>query len=220
VSATESLRIVLADDHIPTRAGVREALEADGMTICAEAGNAADAVQAAIEHHPDICVLDVRMPGDGITAASEIAEKLPDIAIVMLSAHSENSDVFAALRAGARGFLLKDTNPARLPHALRGVLSGEAAIPRPLVMRLVNEFRTRERRRNLSQIKPGVEGLSEREWEVLEKMRDGLTTKQIAQILGISEVTVRRHISTILHKFHVKDRAGALAFLESLESSS
>ncbi len=213
-----SLRVVLADDHVPTRKGVRSALEAHGMTVCAEAGTSSGAVQAALDHNPDICVLDVRMPGDGVIAAAEIAERLPETAIVMLSAHNDDSAVFAALRAGARGFLLKDTNPERLPIALKGVLAGEAAIPRQLMMRIVEEFQRRERRRRIPFLKPGGEALTDREWEVLELMGEEFTTKEIANKLGISDVTVRRHISVVLRKLRVKNREEALKLIKTVEA--
>src|SRR5262249_30517065 len=128
----EPVRIVLADDHSATRLGVRIALEEGGFRVVAEAGDARGAVEAALEHRPDVCLLDVYMPGGGITAAAELAEALPFMPIVMLTVSDTDEDLFEALRAGARGYLLKDTDPARLPHALRGALNGEAPMPRAL----------------------------------------------------------------------------------------
>jgi len=128
----------------------------------------------------------------------------------MLTVSRNDRDLFDSLRAGAAGYLLKDTDPARLPDALRGVMAGEAAVPRGLVARLIDEFRTRGTRRRLPLVgSRGVE-LTSREWEVLDQLAAGLTTAQIADRLRVSPVTVRRHISAILEKLAVPDRAGAV----------
>ncbi len=107
------------------------------------ASNASEAVDAATRERPDLCLLDIRMPGSGIAAAWEITARLPETKVVMLTVSRDDDDLFAALRAGASGYLLKDTDPARLAHALDDVLAGEAAIPRSLVARLAEEFRER-----------------------------------------------------------------------------
>jgi two-component system NarL family response regulator len=124
------LRVLIADDHPPTRAGVRQALEADGFAVVAEVGDARKAVDAAVEHEPDVCVLDIHMPGNGIDAAREIAHKLGDVSIVMLTASRDDDDLFEALRAGRVGYLLKDMDPDRLGPALRGVLAARRPAPR------------------------------------------------------------------------------------------
>jgi DNA-binding NarL/FixJ family response regulator len=206
-------RVLVADDHPPTRAGVRLALERGGFSVCAEVGDADSAVEAALRLRPDICVLDVNMPGGGITAAAEISRRLPDAAIVMLTVSREDADLFDALRAGATGYLLKDIDPARLPLALEGVLAGEAALPRGLVTRLVQEFRTRQRSKRLLAGFAGAR-LTDREWDVLELMREGQSTNEIATRLAITPVTVRRHISEILRKLRVTDRESAVRLLE------
>ena len=117
-------RIVLADDHLPSRAGVCCVLKADGMTICADVGTAECAVAAVLQHRPDACLLEVTLPGSGIAAAEEIAVRAPEVAVIMLTVATDDAPLFAALRAGARGYLVKDTAPDRLPHAIRGVLAG------------------------------------------------------------------------------------------------
>src|SRR3954468_12187831 len=137
------LTVVLADDHAPTRASVTAVLERSGFRIVAAAGDADGAVDAVDPEQPEVCLLDVRMPGDGIAAAGRIARSFPAVAVVMLTVSREDGDLFASLRAGAAGYLLKDTDPERLPHALRGVLAGEAALPRDLVARVLDEFRER-----------------------------------------------------------------------------
>ena len=205
------MRVVIADDHPMTRVGVRIALERDGFEICAEADDAPTAVEAAQRERPDICLLDIQMPGSGIHAAEEIARKVPDAAIVMLTVSRSDRDLFDALRVGASGYLLKDTDPERLPLALRGVLDGEAALPRHLVALVIEEFRERGRRRPLLKRRGVV--LTDREWEVLELMSQGLTTFEIADRLFIEPVTVRTHVSAILKKLQVSSRKAALELL-------
>lgn len=192
---------------------MRSALEGHGFTIAAEAGNAAAAIEAAIEHQPDVALLDINMPGNGIVAAVEISTRAPKTAVVMLTVSRDDDDLFAALRAGAVGYLLKDTDPDRLPMALNGVLNGEGALPRTLVARLVEEFRGRGKRRLKLGGNRNVE-LTPREWQVLEGLRDGLSTEEISELLYVSPVTVRSHVSAILRKLKVPDRAAAIKLLK------
>lgn len=201
---------MLADDHATARLGVRLALEEGDFEVVAEAVDARGAVDAALVHRPDLCLLDVYMPGSGIAAAAELSEALPEMPIVMLSISETNDDLFDALRAGACGYLLKDTDPARLPYALSAVLKGEAPLPRVLTARLITEFRRHGKERRIADADGSLVTLSERESEVLELLREDLTTKQIAQRLGISPVTVRRHLSEALKKLRVSDRGAAL----------
>jgi DNA-binding NarL/FixJ family response regulator len=208
-----SVRVVIADDHPPTRLGVRTALEAEGFEVVAEAATAPSAVAAAVEHAPDVALLDVHMPGDGLAAARTISRELPDVAVVMLTVSRDDSDLFEALRAGARGYLLKDIDPDRLPHALRGVLAGEAALPRNLVTKLVEEFRGRERAP--SRGTAATASLTSREWEVLELLRQGLDTAQIAHRLFVTPVTVRSHVSAVLKKLKVTSREDAVRIARS-----
>jgi DNA-binding NarL/FixJ family response regulator len=212
---TEPYRVVLADDHAAARAGTRMALEGHGFTICAEAADAQGAVEAAVRERPDVCVLDVHMPGGGVAAAGQIAAALPATAIVMLTVSADEEDLFDSIRAGAAGYLLKDTDPERLPAALEGVLAGEAAIPRRLVSRILEEFSERRRRRLSLPGRRRVE-LTPREWEILELLQQGLTTTQVAHRLSISQVTVRRHISEFVRKLEVPNRQAALELLEHL----
>lgn len=209
------VRVLVADDHPPTRAGVRRVLEDDGFEVCAEEATGDGAVAAALRERPDVCLLDVRMPGGGgVAAASEIARRLPDTSIVMLTVSRDDADLFDALRAGALGYLLKDIERSRLPEALKGVLAGDAQLPATLVTRVLEEFRERQsHRRALLRERPAVQ-LRRREWEVLELLRDGLTTAEIAQRLFVAEVTVRSHVSAILRKLRVPDRAAAIQLLD------
>jgi DNA-binding NarL/FixJ family response regulator len=208
----------VADDHPPLRASVRRALEEHGFEVCFEAANAADSVAAAERERPDVCVLDVQMPGNGIAAAAQIAARLPETAIVMLTVSDSDEDLFAALRAGAQGYLLKDMDPGRLPLALEGVLAGEAALPRALVARVLDEFRTRRRRRRL--LLPGGRGctLTDREWETLELLAEGLSTAEVAERLLVAPVTVRRHAAAIVKKLNAGDRRSLLQLVRAAEA--
>ncbi len=209
----KSLTVLIADDHPPTRAGIRSSLEQDGFVVCAEVADGPSAVDAAIRERPDLCLLDIHMPGNGISAAREITARVPDTAVVVLTVSRNDDDVFDALRAGASGYLLKDMDAARLSAALKGVLNGEAALPRTLVARLVDEFRERGRKRRVPILAERGALLTTREWEVLELMRSGLTTAQISDRLFISQATVRSHIASILRKLRVPDRKAAMRLL-------
>jgi DNA-binding NarL/FixJ family response regulator len=202
-------RVLIADDHPPTRRGVRLTLERQGFLVCAEVASAQGAIDVALREHPDVCLLDVRMPGDGIRAAGEIAGRLPETAVVMLTVSESDEDLFDALRAGARGYLLKDMDVEQLPVALRAMLRGEAAIPRRLAAHLVDELRWRGGPR-LTLADGRAVQLTPREWDVLELLRDELDTAGIARRLFVSPVTVRRHVSAILKKLGVSSREEAV----------
>jgi DNA-binding NarL/FixJ family response regulator len=206
-------RVLIADDHAPIRAGVRTALEADGCVVCAEVSTADDAITAAVQEHPDVCLIDLKMPGDGIRAVAEITARLPDTPVVVLTVSAAPADLFEALGAGATGYLLKDMDPAELPAAVRAVVAGEAPIPGVLTARLVEEFRRRGRRTTIA----GGDGrqveLTRREWDVLGLLADGLSTTEIAHRLFIDPVTVRRHVSALLRRLGVSSRIEAVELL-------
>jgi len=201
--------IVIADDHPPIRLGVRMALMQGGFRVLAEAADAESAVEAVLRERPDICLLDVRMPGGGIEAAAQVTRLAPDTAVVMLTVSSSAEDLLAALRAGARGYLPKDMSPDRLPDALHGVLKGEAALPRTFVGRMLNEMRELPAR-GTPPLRVGDVELTARESEILRMLRTGLSTIEIGERLSLSPVTVRRHISAGAAKLGADGRAGAL----------
>jgi DNA-binding NarL/FixJ family response regulator len=205
------LRVLIADDHPPTRDDVRRALERDGrFDVCASAADAAEAVQAAVCARPDVCLLDIRMPGSGLAAAWEISARLPQTKIVMLTVSDDDDDLFAGLRAGADGYLLKTMNLRRLPDALVGVCSGEAAIPRSLVARVLERFHGREPRwRHPAATGCPERRLTSREWEVLELLAQRRSTAEIADRLVLSGSAVRVHIASIVRKLDVADRSAA-----------
>jgi DNA-binding NarL/FixJ family response regulator len=211
--------VVIADDHAPTREGVRAVLEEAGFEVVGEAADAAGAVAAAQQARPDICLLDVNMPGGGVHAARRIADVVPTAAVVILTVSADDDNLFDALKAGARGYLLKDIDPARLGPTLRSVLDGEAALPRSLTARVIEEFRHRERRHRLPVLRNrGVE-LTKSEWAVLELLKDGATTAEMAERQGVSQVTIRSHVSAILKKLRVSSRREAVELLAQDDQS-
>ena len=210
---SEPIKVLIADHDGATRAGVRLALDAHGFEVCAEADSAQAAVRAAGREQPDVCVIEVDLPGGGVAALGPVLAGAPRTLVVMLSGAVDDERLFAAVRAGARGYLPKDMDPERLPMALRGVLEGEAALPRALMGRVLDELRALENGRHASELSRLGVDLSPREQEVLEALDTGLGTAQIAEALGISAVTVRRHISEILRKLGAPTRGAALALL-------
>jgi DNA-binding NarL/FixJ family response regulator len=206
------LRVLIADDHPPTRDDVCRALRGDKrLDICAAVPDAVQAVQAAAREWPDVCLLDIRMPGSGIAAAWEITARLPQAKIVMLTVSDDDTDLFAALRAGADGYLLKTMNLKRLPDALVGVCAGEAAMQRTLVARVLDRFHGQEPRwRHGVGSEPVGRRLTSREWDVLELLAQGQSTAEIAQRLVISSSATRVHIASIVHKLEAANRVDAI----------
>lgn len=212
------LKVLLADDHVPARAGIKGAIEPHGLRVVAEASNASDALRMAIAQRPDICVLAVALPGSGIEAARQIKRSLPATKIVMMTSSPSDEDMFGALRAGADGYLLMSTSASRLAHAFRGVACGEAALPRAMTARLILELRERGTKRRVSL--PGSDAdveLTAREFEVLERLRKRERTAEIAARLDISEVTVRRHIASVLRKLGMPNRRTAIEMFEQAD---
>jgi DNA-binding NarL/FixJ family response regulator len=205
----ETPTVVLADDHPVTRLGVRMALMRGGFEVLAEAADSDGAVEAVLRERPDICLLDFYMPGGGIEAAAILAQAAPATAIVMLTVSASPDDMLAALRSGAKGYLSKDTSPERLPAALCGVLRGEAALPRTLVGRVLHEFRHLPGPEAAPLHVDGVD-LTARESEILRLLRSGLSTLQIGEMLSLSPITVRRHVSAGVAKLGVADRDAAI----------
>jgi DNA-binding NarL/FixJ family response regulator len=210
------IRVLVADDHPLTRLGIRHAL-GDGFEVCAEVGDADSAVVAARQERPDICLLDVDMPGNGIRAATRIAAELPGVAVVMISAAQDDDTLLDALRAGALGYLPKATAFTRLPEALRGVLNGEAAVPRDMTARLLGELHHPSRLRPHHRTLPRAASLTSRETDALELLLDGLGTAEIARKLFLSAPTVRSHVAAVMRKFGVRDRAALRGVFETAD---
>jgi DNA-binding NarL/FixJ family response regulator len=203
-------RALVADSQAVTRLGIRRALERAGIAVVAEASDASGAVAAARRRRPELCVLDVQLPGGGLAATSEILATTPGASVALLSESCSGEEVLAALRAGAVGYIGKDVGPAALGRAAHAVLDGEVVLPRALMGRVTDELRCRADRRRARTAMGTWATLSERESEVLELLRYGRTTQQVAEQLGISAVTVRRHVSRVERRLGVHDRAALL----------
>ena len=211
-----TIRVVVADDNAPMRLGVRALLEERGFDVCADAVDAPSAVEAALREQPDICLLDIKMPGDGISAAEAIHAQLPETGIVILTASHDEADFVNSLRAGAAAYVVKDADPERLPDVLRGVVGGESSFPRELVSRLLAQL-DRRKRRDVALESRGVT-LTVREREIADLLAEGKTTAEIAAALFVAPVTVRSHVSAIVRKLGVGDRASAAELLRDLGS--
>jgi DNA-binding NarL/FixJ family response regulator len=215
-----SPRVVIADHNPATRFGIRLALERAGFLVVGEAGTGEDAAALAAEFDPDVCLVDVDIAGGGIAAARTIDAGVPGTTVVMLSTAASEDDLLAAIAAGASGYLLKTMNPDRLPVAIRGVLAGEAAIPRALSRRLLDEIRHRGNTAAPPYVRGRRIGLTPRESQVVQLMREDKSTREIGARLGISNVTVRRHVSAALRKLEAPDRQAAVLLLKRSQTMS
>ena len=202
------ISVLLVEREPTTRAELRRLLEDDEMMVCAETGDAEATIETALRERPDVCLLATSLAGDETGAIAEITATLPQTVVIVLAGAAERDRLVSAIHAGARGFLLKDMNPERLPHAIRGALEGEPAIPRRLVWELLGEFRRRGDRTVMAP--SGAAKLTQREWEVLELLAEGRPAAEIARRLSLSPITVRRHISAATTKLGVSSRNEAI----------
>lgn len=201
-------RLLLADADLPTRVGLRVALQSGGFDVVAEVEHVEAAVAAAIELSPELGLLAARLPPDGLEAVDRISKLRPGMRLVVLTDQPNARELLAAVLAGASGYLSTDMRPARLPDALTGILAGEVALPRRYSGLLLDELRGRKGQRAAVSAKASAV-LSDREWEVLQLLGEGCSTAVIAGRLRIAEVTVRRHVSAVVSKLGVPDRAAA-----------
>jgi DNA-binding NarL/FixJ family response regulator len=203
------LRVMLVDDHALVRSAVRQAIDAPDVELVGEAASAEDAFALALAVRPDVMLLDIDLPGmNGIQMLEELAPRLPETKIVMLTVSDSERDMIDALGRGAAGYLTKDLNPEALLRALRGTQRGELAMSRRHAARVMRHFIEAARKGRTGKA-GGLEGLSPRENDVLRMLADGLTDREIAQALVISPRTVETHVSNILHKLNVRKRAEA-----------
>jgi DNA-binding NarL/FixJ family response regulator len=205
--------VLIADDDAPHRRAVREALEAHGFVVVGEASDAAAAIGAATRLLPDICLIEIELPLEGLNAIGRIAKASPHTMIVVLSRSDHPEDVVTAFTRGASGYLLKGISGEQLAATLRGAYHGEPALSRSLVPYLVDEIRRGSARR--LPLPGGPVTLTPREWEVGELLRDGRSTAEIAETLGVSPITVRRHVGLLLGKLGVKNRQEAVGLLRT-----
>ncbi len=202
----DAIRILLVDDHILFRKGLMSLLSTrDGIEIVGECGDGAEAVDRTRELMPDVVLMDIRMPGlSGIDATRQITAEMPHVKVVMLTVSEEDDDLFEAIRSGARGYLLKNIEPADLYHLVRAVAAGEAALSPTVALKILDEYSRAETREHEDTAQEAV--LTEREREILGLLVDGLGNKEIAQRLCISESTVRNHLHNVLYKLHLENR--------------
>lgn len=208
---TKRTHVLIAAERLPTRVGLRLALEPEAR--CTEAANAEAAVDAAVRDRPDVCLLGLDPSGQGLRVVTEIATRVPSACVILLTNKLDEEEFMAAVRAGASGYLTQSLDPARLPFVVRGALRGEPAVPRRFVSRLLDELRTRERRRSVVLAGRGRVSLTTREWEVAEMLLRSASTAEIAAELGVAPVTVRRHVGSVERKFGVSTRAEVVELL-------
>jgi DNA-binding NarL/FixJ family response regulator len=207
--AATPLRVIVADDDPLARRVVRDALEAGGIVVIAEAANGREAVELSLYYKPDVVLMDLVMPDvDGIQATRRILAREPDVDIVILTSSDDDEVGLVGLRAGASGFLNKRAGVEALPRALRGAAAGEAVVSRRLTMRLVDSMR--RTRADGAGIRPVRSQLTPREWEVLDLLCAGQSTDEIADTLVLSSETVRSHIKNLLRKLGVSSRREAI----------
>lgn len=203
------LRVMLVDDHALVRAAVRQALNAPDVELVAEASSAEEALVLAPQVLPDVLLVDITLPGlDGVGLVRELAPRLPQTRIVMLTASHADRDLMDAMRYGACGYLTKDLSPEALLRAVRSAWAGELAMPRRMAARLVRRLVETSSPAAASG-NPALATLTSRETEVLRFLAEGRTDREIALALTISPRTVETHVGAILHKFGVKSRAEA-----------
>ena len=202
------IRVLLVDDQALVRAGFRALLAAEAdVEVVAEAGDGDEAVREALRTRPDVVLMDIRMPGtDGLTATRRILTDpaLAEVRVVVLTTFELDEYVFEAIRAGASGFLVKDTDPADLVRAVRAVAAGEALLSPGVTRRLIEHFAAQP---DPARALPSLNGLTDREREVLALVAAGLTNEEIAARLVVSPLTAKTHVSRIMTKVGARDRA-------------
>ncbi|GHD14595.1 DNA-binding response regulator [Streptomyces finlayi] len=215
-TATDAPRVLIADDQELVRTGFRLILTARGIDVVGEAADGEEAVAGARELRPDVVLLDIRMPGtDGLDAARRILAERPDCRVIMLTTFDLDHYVYAALAAGASGFLLKDVTSAHLAAAVRLVDTGDALLSPTITRRLVERFAGRtapqpEPDPRTPAVHRDLATLTPREHEVLALMGRGLSNAELAAQLGLSEATVKTHVARIFAKLTLRDRAQAV----------
>ena len=207
---TGPIRVMLVDDHALVRSAVRQAITASDVEVVGEAASAEEALELAPQLRPELILLDIDMPGmSGVQLVRELAPRLPETKIVMLTVSSASRDLMDAIRHGASGYLTKDLAPDALLRAVRGIRTGDLPMPRRLAAQVVQQLADWVRRPGKSGNGESTAGLSAREREVLRLLSEGLTDREIAQALTLSARTVETHVSNILRKLGVHRRADA-----------
>jgi len=213
VAVRGPIRVLLVDDQVLVRAGLRALVDAEpGMTVVGEAGDGDAALEVARREHPDVVLMDIRMPGtDGLAATQRISADpdLADVHVVILTTFEEDDYVFEAIRGGAAGFLVKDTEPAELLRAVRTVVAGESLLSPRATRSLVEAYATHAKPSSLA---PELDVLTERERQVMQLVAVGMTNAEIAEHLFVSPMTTKTHVSRAMIKLGARDRAQLVVF--------
>lgn len=205
-----SLRVVLADDHPLFRDGVASLLRARGYEIVGEAGNGMEALELIRRTRPDLVLMDIHMPElDGLQTTRLVSTELPGTRVVMLTVSDDDDDVFEAIKSGAQGYLLKSTDTRSFFDFVEGAARGETPLSGKLATRIFNEF---AKRMNHERVGSTDEALTAREKEILALAAEGLTNREIAARVNLSENTIKYHFKNILQKLHLRNRAQAVAY--------
>ena len=204
----EEIRVLIVDDHAIVREGQRALIDTEpGMVVVGEAQDGVEAVEMANRLQPDVTLMDLHMPRkEGIEAIEEIKDKNPNARLLVLTSFTEDEKVFAAIKAGASGYLLKDSSPEEILAAIRNVHQGEISMQPSIAKKLMRELQ------RSSELPPTEKPLTDREEEVLKLIAQGLPNQEIAEQLVISERTVRTHVTNILGKLHLANRTQAALY--------
>ena len=203
------MRIMIVDDHVLFREGLSSLLSAEpDMSVVAQAGSVREAIAMAHQHQPEVVLMDFALPdGSGAEASEVILQELPECKIVFLTVYETDDKLLAAIRSGAKGYLLKNVPVSKLISSLRGLEDGEAALSGKMTTRLMEEL---SRDRQVDEVKKNLSLLSQRELDVLRELASGASNREIAQTLFISENTVKHHMHNILAKLEVDNRREAV----------
>jgi DNA-binding NarL/FixJ family response regulator len=206
----ETKHILLVDDHEVVRIGLKSLLEhSDKFQVVAEAGTAKEAVEMVEKYHPDVVLMDIRLPGaSGIEATEQITERWPDVRVVILTSYAEDELLFSAIRAGASGYVLKQIGADGLITAIEAACKGEALLDPAVTQRVFQEVRRAVKEEEAA----AFANLSQQEKHVLLLVSEGKTNREIAEALFLGEGTVRNYVSSILSKLDVSNRAEAAAY--------
>lgn len=213
---TRGISVILADDHVLFRQALRQLLELErDFTIAAEAGDGATILELVRHHRPDVVLLDISMPiVDGIAATVALREQYPTLGIIILTMFAEDSHIIRAIRAGANGYLLKNSESRKVIDSIRAVARGESILEPYLVAKLLAEFRRMSDGGNHASLS-NVAGLTDREIDLLRLVASGQSNKEIAASLELAESTVKNRLSILFQKLDVKDRTQAAIYAMS-----
>jgi DNA-binding NarL/FixJ family response regulator len=207
-----SPRVLIASADASLRTGLRMTLAAAGLSVIAEVSDAQDAVSTAVAERPELVLISAQLPEGAFGAVREISARLPGTRVVVLTRSPSGEELVSAVQAGAAGYLGEDVSPARLPAVMHGILEGEVALPRRETQHLLDAMRGRDARHAAIAARAAT-ALTNRELEVLDMVVAEVPTGEMARRLGVSQVTVRRHVSSLLGKLDLPSRAAAVALL-------